>query len=273
MKYRKRRGFTLVELLVVIVLATFMVLTIYQVLIANSRTYAVNNAQIQGQQMLRAGMDVLFGELREISTPGGDLLDMKDHHLVIRAQRAFGLVCTADYSVSPPKLTLFRVGPAFQPNDSIFLFLDNNPNLGSDDRWVGGITTAVDSTTLCNGNPGQTLTVPFVGTLAAAASPDSVRVGAPARAFDVYTYGLFEIDGEPYLGRQLKGAAAPDPLVGPLLATNGVTFRYLDSLGAVTTADTLVSQIEVILRYRSKVRTFGNALVADSILARVYPRN
>jgi prepilin-type N-terminal cleavage/methylation domain-containing protein len=65
MKTQPRGGFTLVELLIVVVLASFLVMVIYQVLVANSRTYAVNNAQIQGQQMLRAGTDVLFGELRD----------------------------------------------------------------------------------------------------------------------------------------------------------------------------------------------------------------
>ncbi|MCJ7629944.1 MAG: prepilin-type N-terminal cleavage/methylation domain-containing protein, partial [Longimicrobiales bacterium] len=88
MRPRARRGFTLVELLIVIVLASFLVLAIYQVLITNSRAYAVNNAQIQGQQMLRAGMDVLFGELREVSSRSGDLVTMQDDALTIRAQRA-----------------------------------------------------------------------------------------------------------------------------------------------------------------------------------------
>jgi prepilin-type N-terminal cleavage/methylation domain-containing protein len=270
---RTRSGFTLVELLIVVVLGSFLVMVIYQVMITNSRTYTVNNAQIQGQQMLRAGMDVLFGELREVSSQSGDLMDTEDDALTIRAQRAFGLVCAVDYTVSPPQLTLFRVGPAFEAGDSVFVFHDNDPERALDDEWFGGVVTAVDTTTSCGTSPGQTLTLPFVGTTAAATPPDSVRVGAPVRAFDVYTYGQYEIDGEPYLGRQLRGAPSPDPLVGPLLGSGGVAFRYLDTVGAVTTVDSLVAQIEVTLRYRSEVLGFGGEVVSDSILVRVYPRN
>jgi len=273
MKLRIRSGFTLVELLVVVVLASFLIMAIYQVLITNSRTYSVNNAQIQGQQMLRAGMDVLFGELREISSQSGDLLDMKDDELTIRAQRAFGLVCAADYSVSPPTLTLFRVGPAFQAGDSVFVFHDNDPESARDDEWFGGVATAVDTTTTCGASPAQTLTVPFVGATAAASPPDSVRIGAPVRGFDVFTYGQYEIDGELYLGRQMRGAASPDPLVGPVLESGGVAFQYLDPLGAATNVDSLVAQIQVILRYASEVRGFDGILVSDSLLVRVYPRN
>ena len=273
MKTKPRAGFTLVELLIVVVLASFLVMVIYQVLVANSRTYAVNNAQIQGQQMLRAGTDVLFGELREISIRSGDLVKMDDDALTIRAQRAFGLVCTVNYGVNPPQLTLYRIGPAFRPGDSVFVFHDNDPDRVQDDEWFGGVTTAVDTTATCGGSPGQRLTVPFVGATAAATPPDSVRIGAPVRGFDVHTYGQFEIDGEIYLGRQPRGAPTPDPLVGPLLESGGVAFRYLDSLGVQTAVNSAVAQIEVILRYQSKVSSFGGELVSDSILVRVYPRN
>ena len=273
MRARARPGFTLVELLVAVVLGSFLILVIYQVLTTNSRIYAVSNAQIQGRQMLRAGTDVLFGELREISSQGGDLVEMQDDELTIRAQRTFGLVCTVDYTVSPPRLTVFRVGPAFEAGDSVFVFHDNDPETDLDDEWFGGVATAVDTTTTCGSSPGQTLTVPMVGATAAATPPDSVRNGAPVRGFDIFTYGQYEIEGESYLGRQLRGAPSPDALVGPLLESGGVEFRYLDALGAVTTVGSLVTQIEVTLRYRSKVLDFGGELVSDSILVWVYPRN
>jgi prepilin-type N-terminal cleavage/methylation domain-containing protein len=273
MKLRARSGFTLVELLTVVVLASFLLLVIYQVLITNSRAYTVSNAQIQGQQMLRAGTEILFGELREISAQSGDLLEMGESKLTVRAQRGFGLVCEANYAVSPPKLSLFNIGRAFEVGDSVFVFHDNDPNTPRDDEWFGGVVTVVDTATACGGYWTHQITVPSVGTTAAASPPDSVRAGAPVRGFDTYTYGQYEIYGEAYLGRQLKGSGSPDPLVGPLIPEGGLTFRYLDSLGAATTVDTLVAQIEVVLRYQADVRSFDDELVTDSLTVRVFPRN
>ncbi|MFO8174888.1 MAG: prepilin-type N-terminal cleavage/methylation domain-containing protein [Longimicrobiales bacterium] len=263
-----RRGFTLVELLVVVVLGGFIVLATYQVLIINSRTYAVNNAQIQGQQSLRAGLDVLFGEIREISAGQGDILDMGSNSITIRTPRAFGLVCTTDYTASPPALTVLKAGPPILTGDSIFVFADNNIDRASDDVWLTRHVQASDTTATCGSDPAQTLRVPDL-----ASTGDTVRAGAPVRAFQVYSYGLYEIDGESYLGRQMSTAGSPDPLVGPLLPSTGVAFRYLDAVGSVTTSNTDVAQIEVILRYRAGIRDARNRLVSDSIVARVYPRN
>ncbi len=269
----RRRGFTLVELLVVVVLGGFIVLATYQVLITNSRIDAVNNARIQGQQNLRAGLAVLFGELREISPAQGDLLAMESDSVTFRAQRAYGLACSVDYTRSPPEVNAFQIGPVFEAGDSVFVLHDNDTLISNDDAWHVGTVRSVDTSATCGGFPSQVLQLPFIATTAAAASPDTVRIGAPVRAFDVYTYGLYTIDGEPYLARRLSTSSDPAPLVGPLLPNHGLTLRYMDTLGAVTAVDTLVSQIEVIIRYQSRVRNAQNNLVADSIVARIYPRN
>jgi prepilin-type N-terminal cleavage/methylation domain-containing protein len=273
MNSHPRRGFTLVELLVVLVLGTILLLATYQILGTNTRVFAANTARAQGQQTLRAGVDILSGELREISTIGGDLLEMGRDSLTIRAQRTFGLVCAVDYTGSPPTVTSFRVGPTFEVGDSIFVFHDNNVNLSSDDEWFGGTVSAVVSGTACSGSLSQTLSIPMLGTTASALPPDSVRVGAPIRGFQTITLGEYTFDGEIFLGRRVDGASDPDPLVGPLLDYRGLTFRYFDSRGQLTTVDTLVAQIEITLRYKSDMKTFQSVPVSDSVVVRVYPRN
>ena len=273
MTNRDRRGFTLVEILVVLVLGTFILMAIYQTLQTNTRAYAANNARAQGQQTLRAGVDVLSGELREISTAEGDLLDMGSDSLRIRAQRTYGLVCAVDYSTSPATITSFRVGPTFEVGDSVFVFHDSDPELSSDDEWFGGEVTAAAENLNCSGSFSQTLSIPMLQTAATAAPPDSVRVGAPIRGFETYTIGQYSIDGEAFLARREEGSANPDPLVGPVLEDGGVSFRYLDSRGQVTNVATEVAQIEVTLRYESAMQNLPSGPVSDSVVVRVFPRN
>jgi len=269
---RTRRGFTLVELLVVVVLGSVLVLSTYQVLATNTRVYAMNGARAQGQQTLRGGVDILSSELREISTPGGDLVSMNSSSLTIRAQRAFGMVCAVDYSTSPVKLTAFKIGPAFQVGDSVWVFHDNDPEISSDDVWHSGTITAVDSTVTCQGSPAQVLSVPFVGT-AAASSADSVRTGAPVRGFEIFTYGEYTVDGGSYLGRKGSSDGSVVPLIGPVQPERGISFRYLDSSGKPTNLVGGVAQIEVAIRYLSAMQNNQNEPVTDSLVVRVYPRN
>jgi len=274
MNRTEREGFTLVELLVVLVLGTLALLATYEVLATSTRVYAINGARAQGQQVLRGGLEVLSGELREISPKEGDLIAMWPDSVTIRAQRAFSVACAVDYTASPVEITAYRVGPRFQANDSVFVLHDNDPDRASDDEWHGGVVSAVDATATCSdGNPAQILSIPFLRTTATQVQPDSVRVGAPVRGFLAFTYGQASVDGETYLGRRARGASNWELIAGPYPESRGLGFRYLDRGGNVTTVDTLVSQIEVLLRFESVLTGFTNQVVSDSVLVRIYPRN
>jgi hypothetical protein len=150
----------------------------------------------------------------------------------------------------------------------VVVYADNNPDRMADDEWLHRSVQSVDTTALCGMSQAQDMAIPHL-----ASTGDTVRVGAPVRALHEFTYGLYQIGGESYLGRRARGSFDPTPLVGPLLESRGVAFRYLDSLGAVTTVDTLVSQIELTLRYRATVRDAQGNLVADSLVTRIHPRN
>jgi prepilin-type N-terminal cleavage/methylation domain-containing protein len=269
-----RNGFTIVELLVVVILGTLALMATYQVLATSTRIFAVNGARAQGQQLLRGGLDVLVGELREISPIEGDLIEMGSDSLTFRAQRTFGVSCAVDYSASPVEITAYQVGPHFQANDSVFVLHDNDPERVSDDEWFGGVVSSVDPTATCSdGSPAQVLSIPFLRTTATKVPPDSVRIGAPVRGFEAYTYGQVSYEGETYLGRRARGASNSELIVGPFPDAGGLVFRYLDRTGNETTVDTLVSQIEILLRYEAALRGLTNQVVSDSVLVRVYPRN
>ncbi|MFQ5536175.1 MAG: PilW family protein [Gemmatimonadota bacterium] len=262
-----RRGFTLVELIVVAVLGTLVVAAALQVLITNQRTYTAGNAKIQGQQTTRAAMDILTNELREISAQGGDILAMGGDSLTIRAMRKFAIVCEVNLS-APPKLKAFKVGDWFEADDSVFVFADNDQAVSSDDTWIAAKVTAVDTTASCGGTTAQELT--FSGQ-SATFTADSVRTGAPIRSFTRFTYGLVTYNGDTYLGRR-DASGTEAPLVGPL-ASNGVSVTYLDGNGNVTTTPTDVRQVLVTIRTSSGVLSSLGEMVADSITTRIYTRN
>ena len=94
-----RRGFSLVELVIVALLGSLMVMTAYQVLITNQQTYRVQNSKVQAQQSTRAAMDVLFGELREVSSKGADIVSFAADEIEFRAMRTIGAVCDVDMSL------------------------------------------------------------------------------------------------------------------------------------------------------------------------------
>ena len=112
MRVGDRGGFTLVELLIVAVLGVIVVGATYQMILTSQRAYTTQTAQLQGQQTVRAGIDILFAELRELSGVEGDILEMNPDRIEIRAMRAFGLVCDVNPTGSPIRVK--KIGRYFQ---------------------------------------------------------------------------------------------------------------------------------------------------------------
>ena len=265
MRVGDRGGFTLVELLIVAVLGVIVAGATYQMILTSQRAYTIQTAQLQGQQTVRAGTDILFAELRELSAVEGDVLEMNPDRIEVRAMRAFGLVCNVNPAGSPIRVK--KIGRYFASGDSIVVFADNDPNIASDDTILSGAVASITEAETCTGtDTAQSLAVPELIT---ALANDTVRLGAPVRGFTIYTYGLYTVNGDYYLAR--KSGGVTEPLVGPL-SENGVSFTYMDTNGNVTTDRRAVSQIEVTLRSISKVMN-GEGLVGDSLTTRIYLRN
>ena len=266
MRTGNRGGFTLVELLIVAVLGTVVVGATYQMILSSQKAYTIQIAQMQGQQTVRAGIDILSVELRELSGVEGDVLTMDPDRIEVRAMRAFGLVCNVNASGSP--ILVKKIGRYFESGDSIMVFADNRVEIASDDTILAGTVASIDTTQTCSGaDTAQALTVPA---MVSAFANDTVRIGAPVRGFTIYTYGLYSLDGDYYLAR--TSGATKTPLVGPL-SSNGVSFIYSDSLGNVATDPRAVTQIEVTLRSDSEVLDPQGRPVAESLTTAIYLRN
>lgn len=275
---RAPSGFTIVELLVVTVLGALVLAAIYQVLIVNQRTYAAQEVEIRQQQGIRSGMLVLTSVLREVSGGDADIVAMGVDSIRIRSMRGFGILCDYDPTVNPVRMTVEKVGRWMEDDDSVFVFSDANPDVANDDEWLRGLITNVDRTVTCpapNLNPAQEIRVSGLGT-GAANGPTDVLLGAPARSYtpERYTYGLYTIGGDWWLGRR-TGSADPIPIAGPLgsSGSQGVQFAYRDTLGNVTSDPGAVGQVRVTLRARSEMRDGNGNPLTDSITSRIWVRN
>ncbi|MEX2531160.1 MAG: prepilin-type N-terminal cleavage/methylation domain-containing protein [Gemmatimonadota bacterium] len=270
-----RRGMTLVELLVAMVAAGLVMVAVYQVLLTNQRVYTVQREQILGHQTVRAGADVLFGELRELSAREGDILNMAEGEVEVRAMRSFGFVCGTNPSQS--RIAVAVRGRAFAADQTAFVFVDNDPESTADDAWATSPINSVSddsgacaaaASTIAASLPIQVLNVSGLtsGDFA------GLRLGAPVRSSETFTYGVFQDGGEWYLGRR-AGAATAVPLVGPLEGEGGLTFEYFDGAGTVTTTPAAVRRIRVTLRTASEALDQGNNAITDELTTDVFLRN
>lgn len=269
---RNRDGFTLVELIVVSVLGVIVLSAALQVLITNQRTYTAQSATIEGQQASRMAIEVMFNELRELSPADGDIISMGPSSLQVRLMRKFGIACEVDVgpTASPPRIrVLDNTGDDFAvADDTVLVFADNREATGSDDKWLRVGLVDVDNTVTCLGRPAMDLEVDTAGGLFV---NDTVRVGAPVRAYQDFTYGtsLWLYPTTPYLTRN------GTPIAGPLRypGTDGLQFIYRDALGNITTTPTDVRQIEVRIRTGERVMGPGGDMVSDSLDTWIYTRN
>jgi prepilin-type N-terminal cleavage/methylation domain-containing protein len=292
-----RRGFTMVELLVALVLLGLVSTALYRVLVNNQRVYLAQTQRIDLSQNIRAATNILPAEFHELDAFDGDITAMSATSISIRAMRWLSFVCVPPVlaGVNNGLTMVVRGGTVGQPmyygsrsintaTDSILVYLDGNATTRTDDYWVPAqLTASVAATCPAVGavtaaqQPARLLT--FNGTFIAGTNvANAIPMGAPVRGYERVTYQLYQPAGDTlwYIGFQPAGGTM-QPLIGPITA-NGLSFAYYDVNGAVTAVRTQVARIDITVRARtqSAVRRGGMAaaaVVIDSVSTSVALRN
>ncbi len=285
-----RRGFTLVELLVALVLLGIVATGIYRVLANNQRVYQQQTQRIDLQQNIRAAATILPAELRELAASDGDIQTMAATQLQIRAMRWLGFVCTPPVTGGAlgnltmtlrggaPGRPLFYGSRGFDlTKDSLLIYYDGRPTTRDDDTWILARPIASAPLNCLDGRPGLQITFAVVNMFGSPNLPGSIPSGAPVRGFEQVSYQLYQPAGDTswYIGFQPSGATM-QPLIGPVLA-NGLTFTYFDSLGVGTVVPARVARIDIAVRARTVqvVRQNSGAVspTVDSVITSVALRN
>ncbi len=257
----RRRGFTLVEVLITLVVMGIVMAALYRVLISNQRTYQAQTQRIDMQQNIRAAAAILPAELRELDASDNDIRAMSATSITIRAMRYLGLVCATPVlggSVSGVAVTIRRA-PFWGARDinvatdSLLIYYDGDPATRLDDDWAFAQPSAVVDATCADGSPGRLITLSLgVGPgFPLPNVPGAISQGAPLRGFETVTYQLYQPAGDTsyYIGMQPAGGFL-QPLIGPVLA-NGLTLTYYDSTGAATGDPRRVARIDFAVRART----------------------
>src|SRR5256884_3370837 len=160
----RRAGFTLVELIITMVLVSFVAGAIVKLLLRQQRFYNSTTDLIQTRQQIRQAAAMLPSDLRGISSVGNDIYAMSDSSLDFRGVFGTTIVCTNNGAgllstvprvlASGAAMTNWTRNPAV--GDSILVYNDSTMVSSSDDAWskhqISAIAT-INSATSTSGCP------------------------------------------------------------------------------------------------------------------------
>src|SRR3954464_12721757 len=90
---RARRGFSLIELLVGLVIGMIVLTGVVQLMIAQSRGYRKQREIVDIRETAREASALLSWDLRQAAAGGSPLYVLGANSITIRAQRGMGTVC------------------------------------------------------------------------------------------------------------------------------------------------------------------------------------
>lgn len=298
---RARRGYSMVELMIALVMLSAIGLVASRLMLGQQRFYQRTNEQMGVRRELRTALSLLPSELRSISSSGGDIRTFDNNSITFRSVLGIGVVCARTAtSIDIPPTNMARnalSGWYSDPTvgDTIWAFNDSLSRGAEDDVWTPLRITAVSaSTTYCPGSAFTDATLDvnknryrFTVT---PNLPDSVVVGAAIRFTRSTKYELQQqgTTARYYLARSEYKAGAwtqavwvSGPYAAPSgLGTSGIRLAMFDSTGAAVTnvaQSRSISRIDLRLRATglNSSGTFGvtNTTNTDSVLFRIALRN
>lgn len=230
MRTSDRRGFSLVELLIALIMLGLFASAFYKVLTAVQRTSGRQTHQANLQGNLRSGIQLVQSELQELRTDAAldstDILAMSATAIRYRVMRGVGEACDISATIATVRKANWYAPRA--PNatwDGLAVYWDQDTTRVDDDLWrLKPINGGIGSGTCpVVGDEAWTVPVDLSGEWATMHPP------IPVRTYEEMELGLVTSGGQDWLGIRAinKGENTLIPVIGPL-ATGGVAFEYFN---------------------------------------------
>ena len=292
----RRAGFTLTELMIVVVMLGIIGTALTSLLVRQQRFHAAVATMADARARMRDISTILPTDLRSISSAGQDILAYDLTSLQFRAFVGTSVLCkyatTTIIDLPPQNLASKNMLTSWinppQVNDVAFIYNQGTAVGNSDDTWqpftISAVTSAADATWCPATNVPAFATVLDAAatryrlTLSAAPNQAQVISGAPIRLTREVKYSVYQgADNQWYVGYQtcapnatfgLAGTCGTrEVLAGPVLpattdaSTSGLYFLYYDQTGTALTA---LADKNKIARIDIGIRTTSSSLRANS---------
>jgi prepilin-type N-terminal cleavage/methylation domain-containing protein len=284
---RNRKGYTLIELMVALVVLLLVTGSIYKLLVSSQRLSRAQADRVDLQSNVRTASIVIPSELRELNAVvagtavQNDIFSGTATTIRYRAMRGIGYICQTpaigggEIKVLASTWSGLRTPVAVR--DAGYVFYDNNSDLSTDDTWLQITITQVTAST-CGGVAAYSLTIsPTVAEL------PSLPLLTPVRLFELMELSLYTSGGQSWLGAQSisGGDLAPQPLLGPLVGGTGLALSYVDNSNVVTTTavpgNVKAIRLTVVGLSNQPVSGYGGSsqtsVVRDTVTTQVSLRN
>jgi len=286
---RPRAGFTLVELMVGLVVATIVGIAVMTIAVRHEHLAFALEEIMDSRRALREGTDALRYDLRSTAPQQDAIYAIGPSFVEFRMATGFSILCGLDSTrttlIFParasgtPNVTSWIVAP--EPGDTVMIFAAPRDSATWHSRAVASAPT-----------PGRTCAPGFVAAGGSASTlalrvatrvTSDVEAGAVLRFVRRARYELYRAaDGAWYLGFRdcLSTRATPcatvQPVSGPYVR-GGLQFRFLDSAQTPTTDPRGVSRIDVVLRTATTMNLhvpgMNSGAFTDSVLFTIRPRH
>lgn len=298
-----RRGFTLVELIIALVLFAIVMGAATQAILKQQRFYRGAGELLEMRSGLRQGVSLLTSDLRSLYPAAGDVYEWSESEVAFRSITGSSVICllpTTTKVVIPPRtliqnnaLTTWLAVPAV--GDSVLIYDEGREVGNDDDAWRGyqiSAVSRVNGVNTCLPTTGYTVSGdlrPSTEFTLSAPVPATVVTGAPMRFFRRVDYGLYQAsDSLWYLGSsdclpgRIPVCSPMQPVSGPYrplagATSSGLVLSYFDTAGVEldpAVGDvTTVAQIGLIVRGETNAPFGGAEFQRDSATFTIGLRN
>jgi hypothetical protein len=232
---RPRRGVTIGEMLVYMVIAGVVLSAIYSVMNRQARGYARQLATVDVDESARGASTVLAWDIRHATMAADSVLNFASDSIVLRSVQGVGVICAINSGAA--QYGIWKTGGSIDSTsmDSAMIYRTGTSTWKTA-RVLGWTPTPSSyGVSSCAWSSSRTPDLAIKLKVNTAADTLGILVGSPLRAYRTVTYKTYLNGGRWWLGRRVGSTGAFEKFAGPLPGSSGLSFSYHDSTGAATT--------------------------------------